>query len=263
MDRGLGTVSWFLLRAFGHRDLGHFSAFANVHTLKLQNMQIYEFIPGIERYFEQFPQTLRSITLYDPCCTPQQLSHFLSLFSNLDDIEIDRTVTHTAKTTISDTDLITFFVPRLQGRLVLITLVGLRLGCTSLHGAAYGSVPWTYMGVHPVHPSCLRRVLRRWRQYNPVRWMVQLVCNSTWLHRRFKFMVNRGSQPFTAQGPPVSMNWVVGGEPGRPPSARCPRGILDHNFSCVLRSRRRSCRSRGLVTPGKQTVQDLAHDEES
>ena len=71
---------WFVPRAFSHRDLCSFSAFANVQTLMFRGLVIDRFIPGIERYFEQFSPALRSITLWDPRCTPRQLSYFLSFF---------------------------------------------------------------------------------------------------------------------------------------------------------------------------------------
>ena len=152
VDQVFDTTYWFLPRAFGRRDLRRFSAFTNVHTLKLQNMQIYHFIPGIERYFGQFSPTLRSITLYDPCCTPRQLSHFLSLFPNLDDIEIWGVCVHlhTPGAAIADTELVMFSVPKLRGRLALYNsswvetwthLVascgGLRFRRMDLHGSTY------------------------------------------------------------------------------------------------------------------------------
>ena len=80
-EPGLG---WrFLPQTFTDLDRRHFSALTNVHTLKIQSLEIYRFIPGIERHFGQFSQTLRSITLWQPYGTPQQLSHFLSIFLNL------------------------------------------------------------------------------------------------------------------------------------------------------------------------------------
>ena len=114
-----GASPWFVPQVFNHRDLRYFSAFTNVRTLVLQGLRIDHFIPGIESYFKHFTPTLQSITLSDPCCTPRQLSHFLSLFSNLDDIEIVRASTHTPKTAIPDTELALFSVPKLRGRLVL------------------------------------------------------------------------------------------------------------------------------------------------
>ena len=117
--QGLGPSSWFVPQAFGHVDLHHFSAFTNVHTLNIENMQIHRFIPGIERYFEHFSPTLRSVALYNPCCTPRQLSCFLSLFPNLDDIDIDQTDARVPNQTIHDTDLVPLSAPKLQGQLTL------------------------------------------------------------------------------------------------------------------------------------------------
>lgn len=110
-------ASWFVPRGFDRRSLRCFSAFANVHTLRIQRLEIGTFTPGIERYFKQFSPSVRSITLYDSQSTPQQLSHFLSLFSKLDDIELRHTVT----SGIEPTKLIPFSTPgpKLGGRLVL------------------------------------------------------------------------------------------------------------------------------------------------
>ena len=76
-----GTDRWkFEPRGFSRLDLNYFTAFTNVQTLRLHNVDIYRFMPGIERYFEHFSPTTRSISLSHPRCTPRQLSHFLSLF---------------------------------------------------------------------------------------------------------------------------------------------------------------------------------------
>ena len=110
---------WFVPQAFGRRDLRHFSAFTNVRTLKLEHLDIPRFMPGIERYFEQFSSALRSITLWGPCCTPRQLSYFLSLFSNLEDIYIWRGSTPNPNPTISDAELVPPSAPELRGELRL------------------------------------------------------------------------------------------------------------------------------------------------
>jgi len=120
VDQPLNSgYNWFAPQAFSHRDLRYFSAFANVHTLVLQRFKIYRFIPRIERYFEHFSPTLQSITLFHPRCTPRQLSHFLSLFPNLDNIEIRFAYMHTPVPTVPDTELVPFSAPNLRGRLVL------------------------------------------------------------------------------------------------------------------------------------------------
>ena len=121
VKQGINTP-WFMPGTFGDLDLCHFSALANVHTLKLQGMDICDFIPGAERYFGHFSQTLRSISLYSPRCTPRQLSYFLSLFSNLDSIGIWNTRTpKLITTTIPEIELAPLFALKLRGRLALRT----------------------------------------------------------------------------------------------------------------------------------------------
>jgi len=119
VDPSFGLRHWFVPQAFSRRDLRHFSAFTNVQTLKLGDLKIHRFIPGIERYFEHFSPTLQSIVLYRPHCTPRQLSHFLSIFPNLDNIEIGEVETHVPNTTIPDTELVPFSKPKLRGQLGL------------------------------------------------------------------------------------------------------------------------------------------------
>lgn len=140
------SCHWFTPQAFSPRDLRCFSAFANVQTLRLEHMDISSFIPGIERYFEHFSPTLRSITLWDPCCTPRQLLCFISLFSNLDSIGIWGISTRPPKTTIPDTELVQFSVPKLRGELglsgphwtetwthLIASCDGLRFNCLNLY----------------------------------------------------------------------------------------------------------------------------------
>ena len=114
-----GFSPWFTPRIFRRRDFHHFSTFTNVHTLRLQRLEIYRFIPRIERYFEHLLPTLRSITLCDPHGTPQQLSYFLSYFSNLDDIEIRRVFTNVPNGTVPDMEHPPFSAPKLRGQLTL------------------------------------------------------------------------------------------------------------------------------------------------
>jgi len=114
-----GAGSWFVPKTFSRSDLRYFSAFTNVHTLKFRGVEINRFIPGIEKYFKHFSPTLRSIALFNPYCTPRQLSHFLSLFSNLDDVEIWYGRGCLSNTRISDAGLVSVSAPKLRGRLAL------------------------------------------------------------------------------------------------------------------------------------------------
>jgi len=113
VKQGDGPGSWFVPEAFTYLDLRYFSAFTNVHTLALENAQIRRFVPDNGRYFEHFSPTLRSIALYNPDCTPRQLSHFLSFFPNLDDINLDHIDIHID--TLADTNLVSFPTPKLGG----------------------------------------------------------------------------------------------------------------------------------------------------
>ena len=111
-------AGWFGPEAFSPNDLRYFAAFANVKTLLIAGLAIDRFMPGIEHYFGQFSPTLQSIFLSGPTCTtPGQLSHFLSLFQNLDDIHIRRFSLHNES--IPDTELTPIFKPKLRGQLSL------------------------------------------------------------------------------------------------------------------------------------------------
>ena len=111
--------AWLMPQAFNRRDLRHFSAFTNVQTLMFESLGISHFVPDVGRYFGHFSPALRSITLLRPFCTPRQLSHFLSLFPNLDDITIWEFSTHPPNVTIPNTEFVPISTPKLRGRLVL------------------------------------------------------------------------------------------------------------------------------------------------
>jgi len=139
-----GERAWFLPQEFSRRDLRHFSAFSNVHTLILRNLDIFSFIPHLKRYFGHFSPTLRSIVLYGPQCTPQQLSHFLSLFSNLDDVELHNPLTFDPR----PIKLIPFSAPApgLRGRLVLSNFSQVETWTHLI--ASCGGLRFRYMDLH-------------------------------------------------------------------------------------------------------------------
>ena len=119
VKQGRGSSSWLVPRAFSQLDLRNFSALTNIHTLRVEHMQIDQFIRSTEHYFKHFSPTLRSIALYDPWCTPRQLSHFLTFFPHLDDIQITLSHEYRPSTTIRDTELIPFPARKPQGQLAL------------------------------------------------------------------------------------------------------------------------------------------------
>ena len=120
VKQGYNSADWFLPCTFRNRDLSRFSSFSNVQSLKIQRLDLNHFMPYIKHYFEQFSPTLRSIALFSPYCTaPQQLSHFLSLFPNLDDINI--TYFRPPNNSDPHQELIPFSAPKLRGDLTLDT----------------------------------------------------------------------------------------------------------------------------------------------
>lgn len=140
------TDGWFAPRAFSPKDLRYFSAFANVQVLKIRGMNISRFTPNIKRYFEHFSPTLRSITLSYPICSPRQLVHFLSLFPNLDHIDIRQPFPSSAR--FSDAELVPFPRSKFQGQL---KLCGFHLSETWVHlNAACGGLRFRSMDLRDV-----------------------------------------------------------------------------------------------------------------
>jgi len=113
---------WFLPQSLDRRYSRHFFAFTNVQNLTIQNLDIRSFIPRLERHFRHFSPTLRSLTLEAPRCTSRQLSHFFSLFPNLDNIEVRAFVFD--GTGSPDHGLVPFSTPKLQGQLTLSVFYG-------------------------------------------------------------------------------------------------------------------------------------------
>ena len=160
-----GGNRWFVPQAFSSRDLGYFSALTNVRTLRIQRMEIHRFVLDIEHYFGQLSPRLRSIKLFYPRCTPLQLSHFLSFFPSLDDIEIMGVDRHIPDPTIPVRSSSNSPHRNPGGNCCFIASIGSRLGpISSIRMVACGSVTWTCAGVKAVYRSCSRRVVRLWRR---------------------------------------------------------------------------------------------------
>ena len=153
VDQGPGPCCWFLPRVLTR----HFSALENIHTLKIEYLAISSFISHIEHYFGHLSPTLRSIVLCNPYCTPRQLSHFLSLFSNLDDIEIHGIVASLPDTPIPDTELISFSTPTLRGQLVLYRFDWIETWTHLI--TSCGGLRFRYMDLGG-SPNCARLLLK-------------------------------------------------------------------------------------------------------
>ena len=111
--------SWFLPRFFLHRDSHLFVVFTNVQSLTVESLEIHEFIPELNRYFGHLSPTSRSLTLHVPHGIPRHLSHFISLFPNLNDVKI-RSLIHPGLG-VPDYILDPFSVPKFGGRLTLLS----------------------------------------------------------------------------------------------------------------------------------------------
>ena len=96
----------------------YFRALVNLQDLAIADLDFSFFRAGVDRYFEHFSPTLRSVTLSCPRGTPRQLLDFLRLFPKLNDIRI----TYYYPKSQDDEGLDTQLVPiggDLRGRLVL------------------------------------------------------------------------------------------------------------------------------------------------
>ena len=112
---------WLSPMKFDRQNLRHFSALTNVEKLRIEWFDLSKFIPGTERYFGHFAQTLRSISITIPSGTQLQLLYFLGLFPNLDDIWIENSpIAIFNSTQYSGSELaVPFSMLSLRGRLKL------------------------------------------------------------------------------------------------------------------------------------------------
>jgi hypothetical protein len=99
-------------------DSCHFFAFTNIRSLTIQNLELWQFIIRPGRYFGHLMPTLQSLMLEEPRSTAQELSQFISLFPNLDDVDI-RSFIRISGT--SDEALVPFSTPKLQGQLTSLS----------------------------------------------------------------------------------------------------------------------------------------------
>ena len=107
---------WISPRKFDRQTLRYFSALTNVQQLRIERFDLSKFMPGVERYFGHFAPALRSISLTISSGTQRQLLYFLSLFPNLDDIEIEY---YPTTNPCSEEVAVPFSIPSLRGQLKL------------------------------------------------------------------------------------------------------------------------------------------------
>jgi len=151
VDQGPGSSCWFLPQALTR----HFSALVNVHTLKLKNMGISSFIPGIKRHFRHFLPTC-NLSRCTTHIVPLGNYHISSLSSQTWTTSRSVGLSYHPPTCSSPIQNSFHSSHRnYKGGWCWITLIGSKLGRTSSpRVVAYGSVTWTLLEAQVVLPSC-------------------------------------------------------------------------------------------------------------
>lgn len=261
--------SWFVPHMFSCHNLRYLSAFANVHTLQLQKLEIYRFVPDIWQYFGPFCTTLRSVALSDPRCTPRQLSRFLSLLPNLDNIEIWNPHPYPLNATTSDSQLVSFTTLKLQGRLALLDFRWIKTWTYLIASCGLRFRHRESASCAPVLSEACSETLETF-QFNTTD--SKSSCLGTYIYG-FELTVNRWSlshipkiQSIPTQGSPISTSRGLAKE-SQPPR-RLPQpfdrygGVLDYHIPCVYRTLHHP---RGMcgILPAKEShvVRDIGQDE--
>ena len=132
--------SWFLPRFLRHRDSCHFFVFTDVRSLTVRQLDIATFIPGLQQYFGHLSPSLRSLTLTKPQCSSMQLSYFISLFPNLDDVAIQFFAPKPPGEVHAP-----FSTPGLRGKLMLVSVSAVE---TWQHLATWGGLRFHSISVY-------------------------------------------------------------------------------------------------------------------
>ena len=116
--------------------LRQFSALTNVQQLRIDNLDIPSFGPGIRRYFEHFSPVVQYLALGEPRGSRRQITYFIGLFQHLQDLKLVYDRTRFQEEPADDLTLIPPFVPPLRGRLIMrdFTRVGLFKDMIELFG---------------------------------------------------------------------------------------------------------------------------------
>jgi len=116
LDSRLGhgfTPTWL-----DSRTLRRFSALTSVQELGIDNLNIPEFIPNIQRYFGHLP-TVRSLALREPKGSRRQIIYFIGLFPHLEDLKLLYDLNRARGEPVGDLTLIPSFTPPLRGSLMM------------------------------------------------------------------------------------------------------------------------------------------------
>jgi len=130
-------------KLFNCRILRQFLALSNVQELDLEQLDIPDFVPRIQRYFGHFSHTVRSLALREPRGSRRQIIYFIGLFQHLQDLKLIYDRAELQEEPADDLTLIPPFSPPLGGWLTVMhfTRVGLLKDMIDL----FGGIRFRYM----------------------------------------------------------------------------------------------------------------------
>ena len=132
---------------FNNRILRQLSALSNVQKLEIERLNIPSFIPRVRQYFRDFLPTVQSLVLREPRGTHRQITYFIGLFQNLQDLGILYDPRHFAEE--PDPALTPAFIPPLQGWLKLMCFSG--AGILKNMIDFFGGIRFRYMDLYGVN----------------------------------------------------------------------------------------------------------------
>ena len=157
--RQLGIGFKFNPWSLSGRTLRYFSALTNLQDLGIDELNVSEFMPKIQQCFGHLSPTLRSLALKEPYGSCRQISCFIGLFPNLQDLKLHYAIGHAIgldkEGSTDDSTLIPLSTPPLQGRLTLICFTKEDLVKTMIN--FFGRLRFRHMDLFGV--SCTKLLL--------------------------------------------------------------------------------------------------------
>ena len=128
--------------------LPRFSALTNVRELKIEYLDIPNFMPRILQNFRHFLPTVRSLILREPRGSHRQIIYFLGLFQHLEDVGLNYDWSRVLEEQTDDLALIPPFIPPLRGWLIMTCFGGVSLLKDMID--LFGGIRFRYVGLYDV-----------------------------------------------------------------------------------------------------------------
>ena len=128
--------------------LRHFFALTNVQELGIDHLDIPSFMPRIQRYFQHFLPTVRSLALRGPKGSRRQVLYFIGLFEHLEDLKLLYDGAKSQEEPADDKTLVPPSVPPLRGRLTIMCFT--RMGLLEDMIDLFGGIRFRYMDLYNV-----------------------------------------------------------------------------------------------------------------